>query len=114
MLHEIFKNKGASCLRGGYRDVLLVDDSGKHSGKYVRHKLLPRAKSLVFPTQFRGGFNGGETSFAHMYVRCVFDSCKSVGKSCGVVFRMLSLHSPPCYVELYLRWRRGTKHGKAR
>jgi hypothetical protein len=69
MLHEIFKNKGMHCLRSGFRDVLLANDSGKQVCKYLRTKLVPRARKLVYPTQFGGGFNGGETAFAHLYIR---------------------------------------------
>jgi len=86
MIYEIYKLKGAHHLCKSFRDVLLANDSGKHVGKHVRSNLLPRARSLVHKTQFGGGFNGGETSFAHLYVRTVMDSCKYFNMSCGTLF----------------------------
>jgi len=86
MLHEIFKGKGPSHLRKGYRDVLLADDSGKSVSKYVRMHLLTRAKKIVYPTQFGGGFNGGETSFTHLYVRCAMEASIAARMSCAVLF----------------------------
>ena len=50
MLCEIFKGKGNSCDRGGYRDTLLSNDSGKAVAKYIRFHLLPCASCLVLST----------------------------------------------------------------
>ena len=48
--------------------------------------MLPRAKRIVASTQFGGGFNGGETSFAHLYIRSVMDVCRCLALSGGVLF----------------------------
>ena len=55
MIHEIFKNKGLHSNRSGYRDVLLADDEGKQICKHIRRIFVPRARQLVFSTQYGGG-----------------------------------------------------------
>ena len=37
-------------------------------------------------TQFGGGLNGGETAFAHLYVRLVNQACKATDKTCANLF----------------------------
>ena len=86
MLHEIFKGKGPSHCRSGLRDVLFADESGKEVTKFVRHNLLDRARHIVYPTQFGGGFNGGETSFTHLYVRCAFDASIAANMSSAALY----------------------------
>jgi len=86
MIYEIYKGKGVHHMCSSFRDVLLANDSGKHVCTYVRHQLLPWARKLVHSTQFGGGFNGGETSFAHLYARSVLDACRAGGLSCGILF----------------------------
>ena len=86
MLHERHKGKGSSGNTKNYRDVMLAEDDGKDAAKYVRHKLLDRARGIVLNTQFGGGFNGGETSFAHLYVRCVVEASAHQGKCCSSLF----------------------------
>ena len=55
----------------------------KNVAKYVRNKLLPRARNISLNTQFGGGFNGGETAFAHFYVRLVNQACKAAKMTCA-------------------------------
>jgi len=86
MVHEIYKNKGPRYLRPNFRDVLLANDSGKHVAKEIRKSLLPRAKKLIHASQYGGGFNGGETAFANMTIRCASDLCKGMGLSFSVLY----------------------------
>ena len=86
MICEIYKKKGPRHLRTSFRDVLLADDSGKHVSAAVRRMLLPRAKLLVHATQYGGGFNGGETSFTNLNIRCAADLCKSAGTSFAILY----------------------------
>lgn len=44
------------------------------------------ASKIVFSSQYGGGFNGGETSFAHIYVRAVCEAAKKQGVSCACLF----------------------------
>ena len=74
------------CLRSSFGDVFLANDSGKQVSKYLRRMLIPRARKLVYPTQFGGGCNGGETAFAHLYSRCAFHSCRCLGLSAAILF----------------------------
>ena len=69
-----------------YRDVLLSDDGGKGLGRILRSRWIPLAKHFVLGTQFGGGFNGGETAFAHLHVRLITDCAKLGGLSTSVVF----------------------------
>ena len=86
ILCELFKNKGLSTDVSNYRDIMLGDISGKFITKYIRKSLLPFALQYSRTTQFGGGFNGGETSFAHLYIRLAIDICKIHNKSCSVLF----------------------------
>ena len=86
MIHEIFKGKGHHFMCASYRDVLLANDSGKQLSKSIRRKLIPRAKQLVFSSQYGGGFNGGETSFTHLYVRIILDTCRAMNISSAILF----------------------------
>ena len=85
MIHEIFKNKGTSSLCANYRDVMLANDNGKFVGKFCRRQLVSRARRLIFPSQFWGGFHGGETAFAHLYIECILNVCKAQAIA-GVIF----------------------------
>jgi len=86
MLCELFKNKGSTSMCGNYRDILLADDSGKGVMKLIRKRLLPLAASLTKQTQFGGGLNGGETAFAHLYVRLIIDWAINSQTSCSILF----------------------------
>ena len=86
MLQELFKGKGSSSICSNFRDVMLACVDGKNVAKYVRSKLLPRAHNISLNTQFGGGFNGGETAFAHLYVRLVNQACKAAGMTCANLF----------------------------
>jgi len=86
MLCELFKNKGSPSVCGNYRDILLADDSAKAVSKLIRQRLLPLAAKLVKRTQFGGGLNGGETAFAHLYVRLVIDWAINSSTSCSIIF----------------------------
>jgi len=86
MVHEIYKNKGPRHLRSSFRDVLLANDSGKLVSKHLRRNLVPRAKLLVHASQFGGGFNGGETAFTNLSIRCAADLCKSQGLSFSALY----------------------------
>jgi len=44
------------------------------------------ASSLLLQPQFGGGLNGGETAFAHIYVRAVCDAAKQDDLSCACLF----------------------------
>ena len=65
---------------------MLACVDGENVAKHVRNKLLPRAHNISLNTQFDGGFNGGETAFAHLYVRLVNQACKAVERSCDNLF----------------------------
>ena len=47
---------------------------------------MPKARRTVMGTQFGGGLNGGETAFAHLYVRLAIEACLSRAVSCSVLF----------------------------
>ena len=82
-MQELFKGKGGSSICLNFRDVMLACVDGKNVAKYIRNKLLPRAHKISLDTQFGGGFNGGETAFAHLYVRLVNQSCRCAKKTCA-------------------------------
>ena len=86
MLCELFKMKGSPSVCGNYRDVLLADDSGKAVGRLIRSRLLPGAMALSVSTQFGGGLNGGETAFAHLYLRLMIDAAVNTRTSCSIIF----------------------------
>ena len=67
-------------------DVMLACVDGKNVAKYVKNKLFPRAHNISLNTQFGGGFNGGETAFAHLYVRLVNQVCEAANKTCANLF----------------------------
>ena len=85
-LFALFKAKGSPSSCCNYRDILLGDDSGKAIGKLIRSRLLPAASALSVSTQFGGGMHGGETAFAHLYLRLIIDSCIESRLSCAVLF----------------------------
>jgi hypothetical protein len=86
MLCELFKNKGTPSVCGNYRDILLADDAGKSVAKLIRKRLLPHAVALSVSTQFGGGFNGGETAFANLYLRLLIDAAACQRTSCSIIF----------------------------
>ncbi len=49
---------------------------GKCFTSRVRSLIFPIAKTLCGGSQFGSGLNGGETAFAHLYVRLLSDYCK--------------------------------------
>ncbi len=69
VLQELFKNKGSSFLPSGYRDIMLGAVPVKCFTSHVRSLIVPVAKVLCGSSQFGSGLNGGETAFAHLYVR---------------------------------------------
>ena len=84
-MYEIYKNNGSHHPCASFWDVLLANESGKHICKYLRHRLAPRARNLIHCTQFGGGFNEGETCFAHLYIKCAMKACKASLTSGGVL-----------------------------
>ena len=86
MLQELFKGKGSSSVCSNFRDVMLACADGENVAKYVRNRLLPRAHNISLNSQFGGGFNGGETAFACLYVRLVNQACKAANKTCAKLF----------------------------
>ena len=86
MLIELFKNKGSPSLRTNYRDILLANDDGKGEGKLLRRRFLKFAMAISHDTQFGGGFHGGETAFAHLYMRLLIDSAIANKTSCSAVY----------------------------
>ena len=68
---ELFKGKGSSSDTKAYRDILLANDDGKGIMRMIRGRLLPLASAIVLDSQFGGGLKGGETAFAHLFVRIV-------------------------------------------
>ncbi len=82
----LFKNKGSSLDRKWYRDTPLGEVSGKNASKYVRGCVLPLARSMCGQLQFGSGLNRGETAFALLYIRLVFDFCKAHIISVALVF----------------------------
>jgi len=86
MLQELFKNKGSSSDKSNYRDIMLGSIPGKKCFSTLRKCLIPFASSIVGLSQFGSGFNGGETAFAHLYLRLIFDYAKKIQTSCCVLF----------------------------
>ncbi len=86
MLDELYKNKGLSSDRANYRDIVLGDPIGKNAASGVRSQMLDMAKRLVGMSQFGSGFNGGETAFAHLYVRMFFEVAGTHQMSAAAVF----------------------------
>ncbi len=86
VLQELFKNKGSSFCPGGYRDIMLGSVVGKCFTSHVRSLIVPVARVLCGGSQFGSGLNGGETAFAHLYVRLFFDYCKHYHLSCANIF----------------------------
>ena len=86
MLQELFKNKGSSADCECYRDILLGNISGKPVTKIIRKRVMPHARKICHHTQYGSGFNGGETAFAHLYIRMVFDMCKHNHLSAAFIF----------------------------
>ncbi len=86
VLQELFKNKGSSFLPGGYRDIMLGAVPGKCFTSHVRALIVPIAKVLCGGSQFGSRLNGGETAFAHLYVRLFFDYCRHHNLSCANIF----------------------------
>ncbi len=72
VLQELFKNKGSSVFPNGYRDIMLGVVPGKCYTSHVRSLIVLVAKVLCGGSQFGSGLNGGETAFAHLYVRLFF------------------------------------------
>ena len=85
-MHELFQNKGSSSCLDNYRDIMLGSIPGKCFSSHIRRSLVPMAKVLCGGSQFGSGFNGGETAFAHLYVRLFFDYCKFYKTSCALIF----------------------------
>ena len=65
---------------------MLSDISGKCVSKYIRSCIFPFAQLICGDLQFGSGLNGGETCFAHLYIRLIFDYCKFHNKSAAFVF----------------------------
>ena len=86
MLVELFKNKGSARDVNNYRDIFLGDDSGKAISQIARSRLLPMATALTNTYQFGSGFNGGETCFAHLYIRLFIDICLNLKLNASVLF----------------------------
>ena len=86
MLCELFKNNGSSGDKACYRDIMLGDVNGKQATKELREILLPYAHQLARPTQFGSGLNGGETGFAHLYIRLITEACKAAQDSIAVLY----------------------------
>ena len=86
VLVELFKNKGVSSDKNNYRDILLGDNSGKHISSVIRNNLLPAAQHHCGQNQFGSGLNGGETAFAHLYIRLISEYFKAVSKSSAILF----------------------------
>ena len=57
----------------------------KKIGRLIRSKLVPMAKHFVLGTQYGGGFNGGETAFAHLQLRLITDCAHLVNLSSSVI-----------------------------
>ena len=111
MLQEFFKGKGSSSVCSNFRDVMLACVDGRNVAKYMRNKLLPRAHSISLDTQFGGGFNGGETAFAHLYVRLVNQSCRRAKKTCANFSWMSLVHLPAFFDVLLLILKMVTRPG---
>ena len=86
VLQELFKNKGTPSSPENYRDVMLGSVPGKCFPSHIRSHLVPVAKVLCGGSQFGSGPNGGETAFAHLYVRLFFDYCEHYKLSCANIF----------------------------
>ena len=64
----------------------LASVDGKNVAKYVRNDFLPIDKNILLFTRFGGGFNGGGTVFAHLYVRIINQTCQFLNISCATLF----------------------------
>lgn len=69
-----------------YRDIMLGSVPGKKCFSIVRKSLLPFASFVVGLSQFGSGFNGGETAFAHLYLRLLCDYARKIQMSCAILF----------------------------
>ena len=85
-MHELFKNKGSSSSISNYRDIMLGNIPGNCFSSHVRKLLSPVAKVLCGSSQFGSWMKGGETAFAHLYVRLFHDVCKSQKVSSALIF----------------------------
>ncbi len=52
----------------------------------IRRNILPFIKSFAIETQFGSGFNGGDTAFAHLYIRFFIDAVRCNKTSGAVLF----------------------------
>ena len=87
MLHDIFKGEGSPSDCADFRDVMRMDSEGKNMAKYIRRNLLQRVQNIVLEMQFGGRLNGGgETAFAHLYIRCVKQAAVHAKTCCGLLF----------------------------
>ena len=86
MLTELYKNKGSTGCIDNYRDVFLGDYTGKSSYKILRRKLIPLTTAIIGTSQYGAGFNGGETAFAHLYVRLLFDYARAKNLSASALY----------------------------
>ncbi len=59
---------------------------GKCFTSHIRSIIVPVARVLCGGSQFGSGLNGGETAFAHLYVRLFLDYCKHYKLSCANIF----------------------------
>jgi len=59
---------------------------GKKCFSVIRKSLLPFASNIVGISQFGSGFNGGETAFAHLYLRLLYDYARKIQMSCAILF----------------------------
>ncbi len=82
---RIVTTKRTSAVPNCYRDIRLAAIPGECVTKELRFHLLPIAHTLCGISQFCSGRNGGETTFAHIYVWLVSDYCKRYHTSAAFV-----------------------------
>ena len=64
MVHEIFKRTCSSSFSSNDGDVLLANDDGKQLAGHAWQNLVPRARSIVSPSQL-----GGDSMVARLRLR---------------------------------------------
>lgn len=86
IIHHLLKPGGAHSLPKGYRDIMLGDITGKCLNKFIRNNLFKFAVGFAGPAQFASGMNGGETAFAHLYIRLIAEIAEMLQFSCSILF----------------------------
>ena len=91
MLHELYKQKGATTDMSNYRDVSIANHLPKLVTRHIRRALMGDFEDKVLTTQWGSGIHGGETAVAHLYIRNCIDIARRAGHSIALLF--LDIHT---------------------